>query len=131
MNEMDSDGDTEGIQPLKTEQFEIDTEAPGIATWTVTGVTSETVIGPNGYYNGNDGEAEHVKILIDWDDDLEDIESIEFLEGDVLIVQINADYILKFKSHYNLLILPDIKMSQAELEGDNHVIVEAIINQQS
>ncbi|SVD00313.1 uncharacterized protein METZ01_LOCUS353167, partial [marine metagenome] len=83
MNEMDSDGDTEGIQPLKTEQFEIDTEAPGIAAWTVTGVTSETVIEPNGYYNGNNGDAEHVQIEIVWDDDIEDetFELDDFIDG--------------------------------------------------
>ena len=29
------------------------------------------------------------------------------------------------------MILPDVKMSQEELEGDNHILVEAIITQHS
>lgn len=78
-----------------------------------------------------DYDVDVVRIIRDGSYDLDDIESIKFLEHDVLIVQINADDILKFKSNCGLLILPDIKMSQDELEGDNHVIVEAIINQQS
>ena len=58
-------------------------------------------------------------------------ESVTIEQDDVLIVNINADNILKFKSQFNLLILPDVKMSQQELEGDNHILVEAIITQNS
>ena len=58
-------------------------------------------------------------------------ESAKILEDDVLIVNINAGNILKFKSQFNLLILPDVKMSQEELEGDNHILVEAIITHHS
>ena len=58
-------------------------------------------------------------------------ESTTIEKDDVLIVNINADNILKFKSQFNLLILPDVKMSQQELEGDNHILVEAIITQNS
>ena len=58
-------------------------------------------------------------------------ESATIEQDDVLIVNINADNILKFKSQFNLLILPDVKMSQQELEGDNHILVEAIITQNS
>ena len=58
-------------------------------------------------------------------------ESATIEKDDVLIVNINADNILKFKSQFNLLILPDVKMSQQELEGDNHILVEAIITQNS
>tara|TARA_A100001011_G_scaffold344102_1_gene378911 strand:- start:583 stop:2511 length:1929 start_codon:yes stop_codon:yes gene_type:complete len=61
----------------------------------------------------------------------QNIHSVKILEDDVIIIRINADNILKFKSYFNLLILPDVKMSQQELEGENHVIVEAIITQQS
>ena len=78
-----------------------------------------------------DYKTDIVRIIRDGNNDLDDIESVKFLEHDVLIVQINADNILKFKNHCNLLILPDIKMSQSELEGENHVIVEAIVNHQS
>ncbi len=72
-----------------------------------------------------------VKIIRDKKDITSNIENIEILKDDVVIVRLNADNILKFKSTFNLLILPDVKMSQSELEGDNHVIVEAIITQQS
>ena len=58
-------------------------------------------------------------------------ESVTIQQDDVLIVNINADNILKFKSQFSLLILPDVKMSQQELEGDNHILVEAIITQNS
>ena len=36
---------------------------------------------------------------------LEDIEKIEILDGDVILVRVNADNIIKFKSHCNILIL--------------------------
>ncbi|MBJ47784.1 MAG: hypothetical protein CMG59_01215 [Candidatus Marinimicrobia bacterium] len=75
--------------------------------------------------------ADLVKIIRDKKSILTDIENIEILLDDVIIVRLNADNILKFKSHCNILILPDIKMSQDELEGDNHVLVEAIVTQQS
>ena len=72
-----------------------------------------------------------VKIIRNKRSILANIEDTKILVDDIVIIRINADNILKFKSHYNLLILPDMKMSQSELEGDNHVIVEAIITQQS
>lgn len=75
--------------------------------------------------------ADLVKIIRDKKSIQNDIENIEILLNDVIIVRLNADNILKFKSHCNILILPDIKMSQSELEGDNHVLVEAIVTQQS
>ena len=64
-------------------------------------------------------------------EDHEIIENMEIVANDIIIVRLNADNIIKFKSHCNILILPDVKMTQEELEGDNHVIVEAIITNQS
>jgi len=78
-----------------------------------------------------DYSADIVKIIRNKESILEDIENLEILSDDVIIVRLNADNILKFKSHCNILILPDIKMTQDELEGDNHVLIEAIITQQS
>jgi len=53
------------------------------------------------------------------------------LEGDIFLVQINVKEMLKFKDDMKVLLLSDIKMNQAELTGQNHVIVEGIVSQQS
>ena len=52
-------------------------------------------------------------------------------EGDIFLVQINVKEMMKFKDEMNVLLLSDVKMSQQELSGQNHVIVEGIISQQS
>ena len=75
--------------------------------------------------------ADIVKIIRNKESILEDIENLDIIKDDIIIVRLNADNIIKFKSHCNILILPDVKMSQEELEADNHVLVEAIITQQS
>ena len=75
--------------------------------------------------------ADIVKIIRNKESILEDIENLDIIKDDIIIVRLNADNIIKFKSHCNILILPDVKMSQHELEADNHVLVEAIITQQS
>jgi di/tricarboxylate transporter len=38
---------------------------------------------------------------------------------------------LKFKDDMNVLLLSDVKMNQKELSGQNHVIVEGLVSQQS
>ena len=53
------------------------------------------------------------------------------LEGDIFLVQINVKEMLKFKDDMKVLLLSDVKMNQAELTGQNHVIVEGIVSQQS
>ena len=75
--------------------------------------------------------ADIVKIIRNKESILDDIENLDIIKDDIIIVRLNADNIIKFKSHCNILILPDVKMSQDELEADNHVLVEAIITQQS
>ena len=75
--------------------------------------------------------ADIVKIIRNKESILEDIENLDIIKDDIIIVRLNADNIIKFKSHCNILILPDVKMTQDELEADNHVLVEAIITQQS
>ena len=52
-------------------------------------------------------------------------------EGDIFLVQINVKEMLKFKDDMKVLLLSDVKMNQAELTGQNHVIVEGIVSQQS
>ncbi|MDC1050717.1 SLC13 family permease [Candidatus Marinimicrobia bacterium] len=52
-------------------------------------------------------------------------------QDDVLLVQINVNDIIKFKKDLGLLLLSDIKLSQNELVGNNHVLVEGLIPQNS
>ena len=51
--------------------------------------------------------------------------------GDVFLVQINVENLIKFKNDMKVSLLSEIKMNQEELEGNNHVLVEAIITEQS
>jgi di/tricarboxylate transporter len=43
------------------------------------------------------------------------------------VAQVNVNELLKFRDDMNVLLLSDVKMSQAELAGKNHVIVEGLI----
>jgi len=52
-------------------------------------------------------------------------------KDDIFLVHINVKDLMKFKDEMNVLLLSDIKMSQQELSGQNHVIVEGIVSQQS
>ena len=51
--------------------------------------------------------------------------------GDVFLVQINVENLIKFKNDMKVSLLSEIKMNQEELEGNNHVLIEAIITEQS
>ena len=51
--------------------------------------------------------------------------------GDVFLVQINVKNLIKFKNEMKVSLLSEVKMNQEELEGVNHVLVEALITQQS
>ena len=52
-------------------------------------------------------------------------------KDDVLLIQINVKDILNFKKELGLLLLSDIKLSQNELTGSNHVLVEGLVPQNS
>ena len=52
-------------------------------------------------------------------------------EDDVFIVQVNIKNLAKLKNELGVSLLTDIKMNQAELLDSNHVLVEAIVTQQS
>ena len=52
-------------------------------------------------------------------------------EDDIVICQINLKDIIKFKDKYKLLLLSEIKISQQELTGENYVIVEGLIPENS
>ena len=60
-----------------------------------------------------------------------DLGSHRVKEGDVFLVQINVKKLIKFKNEMGVSLLSEIKMNQEELEGENHVLVEAIVAQQS
>ena len=51
--------------------------------------------------------------------------------GDVFLVQINVENLIKFKNDMKVSLLSEIKMNQEELEGSDHVLIEAIITNQS
>ena len=55
------------------------------------------------------------------------LEEAPIMKNDVLLIQINVNDIIKFKDHLGLLLLSDIKMSQNELAGSDHVLVEGLI----
>ena len=60
-----------------------------------------------------------------------DLGSHRVKEGDVFLVQINVKKLIKFKNEMGVSLLSEIKMNQEELEGENHILVEAIVAQQS
>ena len=59
------------------------------------------------------------------------LKSLYLREGDILLVRLNLSEILKFKDEMNLLLLTDVKMTQQELSGENHVLIETIVSQGS
>ena len=48
-----------------------------------------------------------------------------------MLIQINVNDILSIKKDLGLLLLPDIKLSENDLIGNNHVLVEGLIPQNS
>ncbi|MBC8198297.1 MAG: SLC13 family permease [Candidatus Marinimicrobia bacterium] len=59
------------------------------------------------------------------------INTLSIQKGDILLAHIGVDDLMKFSEEMNMLLLSDVKMTQQELTGRNHVIVEAIISQHS
>ena len=53
------------------------------------------------------------------------------LKGDVLLVQMNLNDLVSFRNDYDLLLLSDVKLSQEELTGKNHILVEGLLPQGS
>jgi len=47
--------------------------------------------------------------------------------GDIFVAQVSVSNMVKFRDEMNVLLLTDIKMSEEELAGKNHVIVEGLI----
>ena len=59
------------------------------------------------------------------------LSDVTIRKDDVLLVQINVNDIINFKKDLELLLLTDIKLSQNELTGSNHVLIEGLIPQSS
>ena len=59
------------------------------------------------------------------------LQKVIIREGDIFLAHINVKEMMKFKEEMKVLLLSDIKMNQQELSGKHHVIVEAIVSQQS
>ncbi len=53
--------------------------------------------------------------------------SIEIKEGDIFILHIDVKNMIRFRDEMKVKLLADVKMSQQELSGENHIVVEAII----
>lgn len=59
------------------------------------------------------------------------LKSMEIRAGDIFLVHIDINSMVRFKEDLKMLLLSDVKMTHQELAGKNHVIVEAIISQGS
>jgi di/tricarboxylate transporter len=59
------------------------------------------------------------------------VNTLPIQKGDILLAHVGVDDLMKFSKEMNMLLLSDVKMTQQELTGQNHVIVEAIIAQHS
>jgi len=55
------------------------------------------------------------------------LKSLQIQVGDIFVAQVHVNELLKFRDDMNVLLLSDVKMSQVELAGKNHVIVEGLI----
>ena len=68
-----------------------------------------------------------LKIIRDKKEIVNDLRFSTLKENDVIICQINIKDIIKFKDRYKLLLLSEIKINQQELAGDNYILVEGLI----
>ena len=68
-----------------------------------------------------------LKIIRDKKEIVNDLRFSTLKENDVIICQINIKDIIKFKDKYKLLLLSEIKINQQELAGDNYILVEGLI----
>ena len=59
------------------------------------------------------------------------LQNMTLQENDIILVQINVNDIIRLKEDMDLLLLSDIKMTQQELSGKNHVLVEGLLPQHS
>ncbi len=59
------------------------------------------------------------------------LNSIIIQENDILMAHVAVNKMMRFSEEMNMLLLSDVKMTQKELTGKNHVIVEAIVSQYS
>ena len=55
-----------------------------------------------------------------------ELSSIEICSGDIFILHIDVKNMLRFRDEMNVKLLADVKMSQQELTGENHIVVEGM-----
>jgi len=79
----------------------------------------------------NDFDCQVLKILRNNEEITDNLRHFIFQNGDIIICQINIKDIIKFKDKYKLLLLSEVKINQQELAGDNYVIVEGLIPENS
>ena len=53
--------------------------------------------------------------------------SIEIKSGDIFILHIDVKNMIRFRDEMKLKLLADVKMSQQEISGENHIVVEGLI----
>ena len=53
--------------------------------------------------------------------------SIEIKSGDIFILHIDVKNMIRFRDEMKVKLLADVKMSQQEISGENHIVVEGII----
>ena len=68
-----------------------------------------------------------LKIIRNKNEIIKNLRFYTLKEDDIIICQINIKDIIKFKDKYKLLLLSEIKINQQELAGDNYVLVEGLI----
>jgi len=68
-----------------------------------------------------------LKIIRHKSEIIHDLRYSTLKEEDVIICQINIKDIMKFKDKYKLLLLSEIKINQQELAGENYILVEGLI----
>ena len=68
-----------------------------------------------------------LKIIRDKKEIVKNLRFFTLREDDVIICQINIKDIIKFKEKYNVLLLSEVKINQQELAGDNYILVEGLI----
>ena len=72
-----------------------------------------------------------LKIIRNQDEIINNLRFFTLKAEDIIICKINIKDIIKFKTQFDLLLLSEIKMNQQELAGDNYVLVEGLIPENS
>ena len=72
-----------------------------------------------------------LKIIRDKTEIIKDLRYQKLKVDDVIICRINVKDIIKFRDKYKVSLLSEVKLNQEELSGENYVIVEGLIPENS